>query len=168
MEGRLNDILPETISDESESIILDLIKRKMAGGARLAVQLLHAMEEKFGAEARQVMKEMIFSRQPNPNPTGSGDPEQDLHDFCNNIEKDCTGSHRWQRIIDEQDRIGYNFTRCMWAEVYRELGEPELGFYYCAGDEPSVKSHNPQLGFLRTKVLMNGDDICNHVFLVDK
>ncbi len=32
MEGRLNDILPETISDESERIILDLIRRKMAGG----------------------------------------------------------------------------------------------------------------------------------------
>ena len=168
MEGRLNDILPETISDESESIILDLVKRKMAGGARLAVQLLHAMEEKFGAEARQVMKEMIFSRQPNPDPTGSGNSEQDLHDFCNNIEKGCTGSHRWQRVIDKQDCIGYNFTRCMWAEVYRELGEPELGFYYCAGDEPAVKSHNPQLGFLRIKVLMNGDDICDHVFLVDK
>jgi len=168
MEGRLNDILPETISDESESIILDLIRRKMAGGARLAVQLLHAMEEKFGAEARKVMKEMIFSRQPNPNPTGKGNPEQDLRDFCNNLEKGCTGSHRWQRVIDEPDRIGYNFTRCMWAEVYRELGEPELGFYYCAGDEPGVKSHNPQLGFLRTKVLMNGDDACDHVFFVEK
>ena len=75
MEGRLNDILPETISDESERIILDLIRRKMAGGAQLAVQLLHAMEKKFGAEARKVMREMIFSRQPNPNPTGKGDPE---------------------------------------------------------------------------------------------
>ena len=26
----------------------------------------------------------------------------------------------------------------MWAELFRELGEPELGFIFCAGDEPAV------------------------------
>ncbi len=168
MQGRLNEILPEPISDEAEKIILELIKRKMAGGAMLAVTLLHAMEEKFGPEARKVMKEMIFSRQPNPDPAGKGDPRQDLREFCQNIERACTGTHRWTRVIDEPDRIGYHFFRCMWAEVYRELGEPELGFYYCAGDEPAVKSHNPKLGFQRTKVLMNGDELCDHIFNVEE
>jgi hypothetical protein len=168
MEGRLNDILPEPISEESEKIILELIKRKMAGGVRLAIHLLQAMEERFGIEARRVMKEMIDGRKPGPNPTGTGDPEQDLHDFCDNLERGCVGSHRWRREVDEPDRIGYSFTRCMWAEIFRELGEPELGFYYCAGDEPSVKSHNPKLGLRRTKVLMLGDEICDHVFLLEK
>jgi hypothetical protein len=167
MQGRLNDILPEPISDESENMILDLLRRKMAGGARLAVALLHAMEEKFGPEAREVMKEMVFSRKPHPEPSGSGEAIRDLSDFCHNMERACVGSHRWVRVTDEKDRIGYHFSRCMWAEVYRELGEPELGFYYCAGDEPALKSHNPKLGFQRTKVLMNGDDRCDHLFFVE-
>jgi hypothetical protein len=55
----------------------------------------------------------------------------------------------------------------MWAEVYRELDEAELGFVICAGDEPAVKSVNPKLGFKRTQVLMNGDDICDHMFYVE-
>ena len=54
------------------------------------------------------------------------------------------------------------------AEVYRDLDEPELGFVICAGDEPAIKSCNPRLAFKRTKVLMNGDELCDHVFYVQK
>ena len=53
------------------------------------------------------------------------------------------------------------------GDVYRELGEPQLGFVICAGDEPGVRSYNPKLGFKRTKVLMNGDELCDHVFYVE-
>lgn len=167
MGGSLNDILPESISEESEQIILDLLKRKMKGAAGMAVRLLHAMEKRFGPEAREVIKDMIAEQQPRPRPD-AGDPQKDLHEFCERLEQGCVGSHKWERIVDEPDRIGYHFTRCMWAEVYRELGEPELGFVICASDEPGVKSCNPKLGFERTKVLMNGDEVCDHVFLVEK
>jgi len=167
MGGSLNDILPEPISEESERIILDMLKRKMKGAAGMAVRLLRAMEERFGPEAREVVKDMIAKRQPKPRPD-AGDPQKDLHDFCERLERGCVGSHKWERVIDEPDRIGYHFTRCMWAEIYRELGEPELGFVICAGDEPGVKSYNPKLGFRRTKVLMKGDDVCDHIFLVEK
>jgi hypothetical protein len=78
------------------------------------------------------------------------------------------GSHSWERVIDDPDRIGYHYTRCMWAEVYRDLGEPELGFVICAGDEPAILSCNPRLAFKRTKVLMKGDEVCDHVFYVKK
>jgi len=167
MNGSLNDVLPEPVSKENEEAILEILKRKMKGACGLTVRLLHAMEERFGPEARQVLKDMIENREPNPRPD-AGDPEKDLHDFCERLEKGCCGSHQWTRVIEEPDRIGYHFTRCMWAEIYNELGEPELGFYLCAGDEPGVKSYNPKLGFRRTKVLMDGDDVCDHIFLVEE
>ena len=122
MPGSLNDILPDPISRESEEILLDLIKRKMKGAAGLAVRLLHAMEERFGPEAREVLREMIGHREPTPRP-GAGEPEADLRTFCDRLDRGCVGSHRWERVIDEPDRIGYHYTRCMWAEVFRELGE---------------------------------------------
>jgi len=165
MGGSLNEILPEPISKESEKIILDLLKRKIKSAVSLSVRLLHAMEERFGEEARQVVREMITKREIKPR-KDAGDPEKDLRDFCERLEKGCVGSHRWERVIDEPKRIGYHFTRCMWAEVFRELGEPELGFILCASDEPAVKSYNPKLGFKRTKTLMEGDDICDHIFYV--
>ena len=167
MPGSLNDILPDPISEENEKILLDLVKRKMKGAAGLAVRLLHAMEEHFGPEAREVVRELIRNREPTPR-LDAGEPEADLREFCARLDRGCVGSHRWERVIDDPDCIGYHYTRCMWAEVYRELGEPELGFVICAGDEPAIKSCNPRLAFKRTKVLMNGDEMCDHVFYVKK
>jgi hypothetical protein len=165
--GSLNELLPDPISKENEEILLGLLKRKMKGAAGLAVQLLHAMEERFGPEAREVVRDMIRNREPTPRPD-TGEPETDLRGFCARLDRGCVGSHRWERVIDEPDRVGYHYTRCMWAEVYRELGEPELGFVICAGDEPAIRSYNPRLAFKRTKVLMNGDEVCDHVFYVKK
>lgn len=167
MSGSLNDVLPEPISEENERILLALLKRKMKGASGMAVRLLHAMEERFGPEAREVVRDMAKNRTPTPR-LDAGEPGVDLREFCARLDEGCVGSHQWERVIDEPDRIGYQFTRCMWAEIYRELGEPELGFVTCAGDEPAVKSYNPKLGFERTQVLMDGDPVCDHVFYVEK
>lgn len=167
MPGSLNDILQEPISEENERILLDLLKRKMKGAAAISVRLLHAMEERFGPEAREVVRDMVKNPKLTPRPE-VGEPEEDLHRFCAGLDQTCAGSHRWARIVDEPDRIGYRYTRCMWAEIYRELGEIELGLVLCAGDEPAIRSYNPALGFKRTKVLMTDDEICDHVFYVEK
>jgi hypothetical protein len=165
--GSLNDILPEPISEENEEILLGLLKLKMRGAAGLTVQLLHAMEERFGPEAREVVQEMAENYAVAPR-SETGEPEADLHEFCDRLEQGCVGSHQWERVVDEPDRIGYHFTRCMWAEVFRELGEPALGLVFCASDEPAVRAHNPRLGFSRTRVLMAGDELCDHIFYVEK
>ena len=167
MPGSFNDILPDPISEEDERILVDLLKRKIAGSARIAVDLLHAMEERFGPEARQVARDMADRRTYAPR-ADAGEPGADLHQFCAGLEQACVGSHRWQRVTDTPERVGYQFTRCLWAEVFRELGEPELGFILCAGDEPAVRAYNPALAFQRTKTLMEGDEMCDHVFYVPR
>ena len=167
MHGNIRDILPVAISDESEKIIQETIDRKVKSAARFAVSLFRALEEHFGPETRQVLKKFVFDRQPEIR-SNPGEASEDLHTFCGNMEKACIGSHRWQKLCNESDKIGYSFSRCLWAEAFREAGEPDLGFYFCAGDEPAVKAYNPGLGFRRTKVLMKGDEICDHIFLVEK
>ena len=167
MAGSLNEILPEPISAANEEVLLEHLKRKMKLAGGFTVRLLRAMEEHFGKEeVRKVVSGMAAKgkRKPRVNP---GEPRADLHEFCRQLERGCVGSHCWERVIDEPDRIGYRFTRCMWAEVFRELGEPELGWVICAGDEPALKAYNPKLGFSRTKVLMDGDEICDHVYYVE-
>lgn len=166
MSGSLNEILPEPISQESEKILEAHLKRKMTGALQLAVKLLHAMEKRFGPDAREVVRDMANPSTPAPR-SDAGEPEADLREFCGNLDKACAGSHRWVKIVDEPRKIGYEYTRCMWADILRELGEPDLGFVICAGDEPAVKHFNPKMGFRRTKVLMHGDDICDHVFVVE-
>ena len=167
MRGHLNEILPEPISEQNEKVLFDHLKRKLRSAIGFSVRLLHAMEERFGPAAREVVRDMAMRRDVNPRP-GAGDPQTDLRQFCKRLDEACVGSHLWERIADEPDRIAYHYTRCMWAELFRELGEPELGYVICAGDEPAVKSCNPQLAFKRTRVLMKGDDLCDHVFYVEK
>ena len=165
MDGSLNDILPEPISPENEGILLDLLRRKMEVSLDLAVDVLHAMERRFGAEAREVIRDMA-KEQEFPARGEVGEPEEDLREFCAMIDQSAAGSHRWQRVNDEPTEIGYHYTRCMYAEILRELGEPELGLVICARDEPWVRSYSPGLAFRRTKTLMQGDDVCDHVFSV--
>jgi len=167
MQGSLNDILPEPISPENETVILELLKRKMAVSLELAVDLLHAMEQRFGAEAREVLRDMT-SKQDFETNDEMKKPEEDLRSFCAMIDRVAAGSHRWERVIDDPDQIGYCFTRCMYAEILRELEEPELGLVLCARDGPWVKSFNSDLGFHRTKTLMEGSDACDHVFYVER
>ena len=167
MPGGLNDILPDPISEEDEEILLDLVRRKMRGAAGLTVRLLHAMEERFGPEAREVVRELITHGEVAPR-RDAGEPEADLRAFCARLDTGCVGSHRWHRVTDEPDRVAYHYTRCMWAEVFRDLGEPELGFVICASDEPAIRAYNPRLAFKRANVFMNGDEICDHVFYMKK
>ncbi len=84
MSSGLNDILPDPISEENEQILLALLKRKLKGAAGLTVQLLHAMEERFGPEAREVIRDMTKNQQRMPR-DAVGTPEADLHEFCANL-----------------------------------------------------------------------------------
>ena len=164
MKGSFDDILPESISPESEAILLDHLKRKLKVAASVMVDLFHAFEEHYGDEARDILHELAARTYPQrPN---VGEPKQDLHAFCDGLDSACAGTHQWERVTEEPDRIAYRYTRCMWAEVFRELGEPELGYLWCASDEPAAQAYNPRLGFERTKLLMHGDGECDHIFYV--
>jgi hypothetical protein len=165
MEGCLNEILPESVSPENENALRDLIKRKMKASLTLAVEVLHAMENHFGPEVRDVLSQMV-KEQEFPPRDEVGDPETDLKALCTMIDHFDVGSHQWQRVVDTSSKVGYRYTRCLFAEILRELGEPALGMVFCAGDEPWVRSFNPRLGLCRTQTLMEGHEVCDHIFYV--
>jgi hypothetical protein len=167
MPGSINDILVEPISEENEKIIDEVIKRKIKTAAGVAVDLLHEMEKHFGLKVREIVKQMSQNQDLSPR-DDYGTPEQDLKDFSAIIDHMATGSHQWQKIINKPDQIGYHFTRCMYAEVFCELGEPDLGLILCASDKPWVESYNPQIKFHRTKILMDNDEMCDHLYIIEK
>lgn len=167
MAGSLNDILVERICEENEKIIEEVIKRKIMTAAGVAVDLLHEMEKNFGPKVREIVKGMAQNQELSPR-KNYGTPEQDLKDFCESIDHMAAGSHQWEKIIEEPNQIGYQFTQCMYAEVFCELSEPDLGLILCATDKPWVESYNPKLKFHRTKVLMNGDNMCDHLYTIEK
>lgn len=167
MGGSIKPLLPDAISDESERIVEDLVKRKAKGMAARLVRVVRAFQERFGAEADEVLASLASKMRPRP-AEKLGTPQEDLHAFCGRLDTGCAGSHKWTLLEDTPDCKAYSFTRCMWAEIFNELDAPDVGHYMCDGDEPAVRSYNPGLGFSRTLTLMDGDPECNHKFYVEK
>ncbi|MDE5451453.1 2-amino-thiazoline-4-carboxylic acid hydrolase [Bradyrhizobium sp. CSA112] len=66
-------------------------------------------------------------------------------------------------VIDQsQDVFAFNVRRCRYAEFYKELGEPELGFLLvCAADFDTVEGFGPDVKLTRTQTIMQGAGHCD-------
>jgi len=166
MKSSLGRILKGDISEEDEAALLGQMKSKMRSACGFLVRVVRALEEEFGREAvHEAVRRRIQRVVPRP-----GDelktPQEDLAEYLERLEHGCAGSHEWRRVEEGADRVAYEFTRCMWAEIFQELDATDIGAWICQGDDPAVRSYNPRLRCRLTKTLMEGDDLCNHVFHV--
>lgn len=145
--------------------IYSKIKSKMISGVSLYVSTLRWIEEKFGREIIEEIHEYQIARTVVIWKEKKGEfKERSLSAFCEYMEDSCSGTHEWEKIIDKKDRKSYRFTRCLWAEVFRELGAEDIGYWICEGDGPAVTAFNPKIKFKRTKTLMEGNDCCDHIY----
>ena len=66
--------------------------------------------------------------------------------------------------VHEQSRDAYQIevTRCQYAEFYKELGEPELGFLLvCSLDFPFADGFASEVKLTRTQTIMQGASHCD-------
>jgi hypothetical protein len=65
-------------------------------------------------------------------------------------------------LEQDEDRLSYNVTRCRYAEMYRELGIPELGaILSCGRDAALIEGFNPMVQLTRTQTLLGGATHCD-------
>jgi L-2-amino-thiazoline-4-carboxylic acid hydrolase len=65
-------------------------------------------------------------------------------------------------IEQSQDAYGIDVTRCRYAEFYKELGEPELGFLLvCSADFSTAEGFGPDIKLTRTQTIMQGASHCD-------
>ena len=63
-------------------------------------------------------------------------------------------------------RLDFNVTRCQYAEFYKELGLPELGYlFHCNRDFAMVEGFSPSLDLKRTQTIMEGASHCDFRFV---
>lgn len=169
----MDDLLEERVLRPAVAPLKEFIERRIARGvervARLLVALTQALEEHLGAQegfrvAREAVEKMGREAAAE---SVAGAEDRSLHAFCAQLEAGCIGTHEWQRVEELPHRVAYCFTRCAWAEQFRELGRPDIGHWFCDGDEPAASAFNPRIGFRRTQVLMDGDPCCDHVFFLE-
>ncbi len=60
------------------------------------------------------------------------------------------------------EAFSYNVTRCRYAEMYHELGIPELGaILSCNRDGALIEGFNPDVRLSRSQTLMSGASCCD-------
>lgn len=65
-------------------------------------------------------------------------------------------------IEQSEDAFAFDVTRCRYAEFYRELGEPELGFLLvCSADFDTAAGFGGDIELTRTQTIMQGAPHCD-------
>jgi phosphohistidine phosphatase SixA len=64
------------------------------------------------------------------------------------------------------ERFSFNVHRCRYAEMYRQLGIPELGeLLSCNRDFALIEGFNPKVRLTRTQTIMQGAEFCDFRFV---
>jgi hypothetical protein len=65
-------------------------------------------------------------------------------------------------IEQSEDVFDFDVTGCRYAEFYKELGEPELGFLLvCSADFDTAEGFGPDIQLTRTQTIMQGASHCD-------
>ena len=68
-----------------------------------------------------------------------------------------------------QDTYEIDVTGCRYAQFYKELGEPELGFLLvCSSDFPFAEGFGPDIKLTRTQTIMQGASHCDFRYRREK
>lgn len=161
----LQELVEQSLEPETEEAVQELLRRKVAGAVSMYIETVRAVEQRWGPEAKEALRRRLEERTVRANRArGRADSDNSLRAFCTALEAGCRGSHEWEKVADDDTRQAYRFTRCLWAEVFRELDAADIGVWICRNDGPTAAAYNPAIRFERTKTLMEGDDCCDHIY----
>ncbi len=64
--------------------------------------------------------------------------------------------------------VEIRLTECLWAATFREADAADIGYAIsCQPDFATTTAFNPKIRMTRTKTLMQGDDCCNHRYVLE-
>jgi hypothetical protein len=71
-------------------------------------------------------------------------------------------------VEDTKKAFEVSITECLWAKTFREADAADLGYaMICHPDYAYCQAFNPKIRMIRTKTLMQGDECCNHRWVMD-
>ena len=147
-----------------------LVRREIE--ARMAGPLIRAFTEELGEEKTlSIVKNTIEKL--------AQEAGRDLAEWVggNGLVEFEKGLELWTRdnaleieVLERSDtRFYMNVTKCRYAEMYKELGVPELGkVLSCARDFALIEGYNPDITLTRTQTIMEGAEFCDFRYQVVK
>ena len=133
--------------------------------ARILVPFVDALSEELAREdVTRILRETIVRvAREQGEALAEECGSRDLRSFAGALDA-WTRDDALQLDVIEQNpgSLAFNVRRCRYAEMYRELGIPELGVILsCNRDAALIEGFNPEVEFTRTKTLMEGADCCD-------
>jgi predicted ArsR family transcriptional regulator len=141
------------------------VLRRRAIEARILAPVVAAMAKEFGAERvhtilRQAIEEIARRQGAALASAARGNGLAEFHDTLDRWTTD--DALQLEVLAREDDRLAFNVTRCRYAEMYRELGIPELGaILSCSRDAALIEGFNPAVRFTRTQTILGGATHCD-------
>ncbi|PKO14597.1 MAG: hypothetical protein CVU39_14060 [Chloroflexi bacterium HGW-Chloroflexi-10] len=157
-------MMNEKISKNEQTAFLSALRDVHVMYVKQQLTLLSALQNKFGPEVAQVVEQencALVCRTYLAGSTGTGSIEALINLLWEPLR---TKGYEFS-VTHSEDGVQMKCTACPWARLYRNLGGADWGYrLYCAVDEDLVKGFNSQIGFKRTKTLMEGDEYCDHFY----
>jgi L-2-amino-thiazoline-4-carboxylic acid hydrolase-like protein len=149
----------------SEPTITHLERRKIEAG--VLIPMLEAFQRAIGKErANEIAREVIVELARKDGARWA----QQFGASLDGIERTSDvwaagGSLDIEPVERSVDTLGFNVTRCRYAEFYQQLGLPELGrLFHCNRDFAMVEGFSPSLTLKRTQTIMEGARYCDFRF----
>jgi len=151
------------LSKEQEKLMNDRVNEAVCSSM---AWLLKIMAEQFGELAYQVFvkargKEILKHMSIKAKKLGDNSIEAFIVDQWETLPE------QGYEYTIEKTETGYlmDVTKCPLYELAKQQGITEQMFYLCCeGDQFAPEGFNPEIGFKRTKTLMQGDGCCNHFY----
>jgi hypothetical protein len=141
------------------------VLRRRAIEARILAPLVEAMAKEFGAErvhaiVGAVIVEVARRQGAELAAACGGNGLVELHGTLDRWTAD--DALRLEVLQQTDERLDFNVTRCRYAEMYQELGMPELGaLLSCHRDGALVEGFNPSVQLTRTQTILGGATHCD-------
>ena len=146
--------------------ITHLERRKIEAG--VLVPMVEAFQQAIGKDrANEIAREVIIQ-------LARKDGAQWAQQFGDDLQAMEKVSGVWaaggslgiEPIGKSPDTLDFNVTRCQYAEFYKDLGLPELGYlFHCNRDFAMVEGFSPGLALKRTQTIMQGAAHCDFRFV---
>jgi len=136
--------------------------------ARILAPIIDALSERFGRdEVIEIIRETIIEiAQQQGSELARSMGGNGSQKFMDSLEYWKRGGAMELDVLEQNDEhLDFNVTRCGYAEMYRELGIPELGAVLsCNRDFALIKGFNKDAKLKRTQTIMDGASHCDFRF----
>ncbi len=99
----------------------------------------------------------------------SDNPIENFFKTSDRLEETFEGDVDYDVLQQDDESFDLNVTRCRYAQLFRELGEPELGaILVCEADNHIADLSAPAVKFSRLDTMMQGGTHCPFRYRFDK